>query len=72
MYSPKIKEELVKKLYKLKHSAAEKTPMTQMVNEAVEDYLERRNTIGEENNNQSNKNSGGNPERIEESIGSKK
>jgi len=38
-YSPKVKEELVKKLYKLKHSNPDKLPMTKMVNEAVEDYL---------------------------------
>jgi len=39
MYSPKIKPELVKQLYRLKHSNENKTPMTTMVNEAVELYL---------------------------------
>jgi hypothetical protein len=38
-YSPKIKTELVKKLYELKHSTPDKPPMTKMINEAVEDYL---------------------------------
>ncbi len=38
-YSPKVKEELIKKLYKLKHSSPGKPPMTKMVNEAVEEYL---------------------------------
>ena len=41
-YSPKIKQELVRKLYLLKHSLPEKKPMTRLVNEAVEQYLERK------------------------------
>ena len=41
-YSPKIKVELVRKLYLLKHSLPEKKPMTRLVNEAVEQYLERK------------------------------
>ena len=41
-YSPKLKEELIKKLYKLKHSTPDKPPMTKMVNEAVEDYLVKK------------------------------
>ena len=41
-YSPKVKEDLVKKLYKLKHSSPGKPPMTKMVNEAVEDYLNKK------------------------------
>ena len=41
-YSPKVKEELIKKLYKLKHSIPGKPPMTKMVNEAVEDYLNKK------------------------------
>lgn len=40
-YSPKIKPELVRELYLLKHSNERKTPMTKLVNEAVEQYLER-------------------------------
>ena len=43
-YSPKIKPELVRKLYLLKHSNERKTPMTKLVNEAVEQYLERIKT----------------------------
>jgi len=41
-YSPKVKADLVKKLYRLKHSSPDKPPMTKMVNEAVEEYLEKR------------------------------
>ena len=37
MYSPKIKPELVKKLYRLKLKTNK--PMTVLVNEAVEKYL---------------------------------
>ncbi len=40
MYSPKIKDELVKNLYQLKMKT--NTPMTKLVNEAVIEYLERR------------------------------
>ena len=47
-YSPKIKEELVKKLYLLKHSLPKKKPMTKLVNEAVEEYLERKVNDGKE------------------------
>ena len=41
-YSPRIKKELVRKLYRLKHSLPEKKPMTRLVNEAVEQDLERK------------------------------
>ena len=41
-YSPKIKKDLVKKLYQLKQSSPNKPPMTRMVNEAVEDYLNKK------------------------------
>ena len=41
-YSPKIKKDLVKKLYQLKQSSSGKPPMTKMVNEAVEDYLNKK------------------------------
>jgi hypothetical protein len=42
-YSPKIKVELVRKLYLLKHSLPKKKPMTRIVNEAIEKYLLERN-----------------------------
>jgi len=42
-YSPKIKPELVRELYLLKHSNESKIPMTKLVNEAVTQYLERKN-----------------------------
>ncbi len=45
-YSPKVKAELVNKLYKLKHSSPGKPPMTKMVNEAVEEYLNKRKLGG--------------------------
>ena len=41
-YSPKIRIDLVRKLYLLKHSLPDKKPMTILVNEAVEQYLERK------------------------------
>ena len=41
-YSPKIRFDLVRKLYFLKHSLPDKKPMTILVNEAVEQYLERK------------------------------
>ena len=41
-YSPKIKKDLVKKLYQLKQSFSNKPPMTRMVNEAVKDYLNKK------------------------------
>ena len=47
-YSPKIKGELVKKLYLLKHSLPQKKPMTKLVNDAVEQYLERKDKDGKE------------------------
>ena len=47
-YSPKIKEDLVRKLYLLKHSLTKKKPMTRLVNEAVKEYLERKENDGKE------------------------
>ena len=47
-YSPKIKEELVRKLYHLKHSLPVRKPMTRLVNEAIEQYLERKDKDGKE------------------------
>ena len=40
MYSPKVNEELVRELYQLKQ--LNKKPMTNMVNEAVTEYLCKR------------------------------
>jgi hypothetical protein len=40
MYSPKIKDELVRSLYQLKLQT--NMPMTKLVNEAVIEYLEKR------------------------------
>jgi len=47
-YSPKIKPELVRELYLLKHSDIRKTPMTKLVNEAVTQYLERNRKYGKQ------------------------
>lgn len=49
-YSPKIKPELVRELYLLKHSDERKIPMTRLVNEAVEQYLERIRKDGKQEN----------------------
>jgi hypothetical protein len=53
-YSPKINQELVRKLYLLKHSLPDKKPMTRIVNEAVEEYLERKENGTQKNNSNSN------------------
>lgn len=50
MYSPKIRPELVRKLYKLKHSTGKKRPMTHIVNEAVEKYLKDEEAKSKNNN----------------------
>ena len=42
MYSPKIKVDLVRQLYQLKQQT--RIPMTKLVNEAIVEYLIRRNT----------------------------
>lgn len=39
VYCPKIKKELINKLYLYKHSLKKKIPMTRLVNEAIEEYL---------------------------------
>ncbi len=44
MYSPKINEDLVRALYRLKQTT--KRPMTLMVNEAVELYLTKETENG--------------------------
>ena len=49
-YSPKIKPSLVRELYLLKHSNDKKTPMTKLVNEAVQQYLERKRKYGKQEN----------------------
>ena len=52
-YSPKIKPALVRELYLLKHSNNKKTPMTKLVNEAVEQYLaKKREENGKEQSNE--------------------
>jgi len=38
-YSPKIKPELVRRLYQLKHSTVPKKPITKLANEAIAIYL---------------------------------
>ncbi|MBL1215804.1 MAG: hypothetical protein HND52_20715 [Ignavibacteriae bacterium] len=40
MYSPKLNPDLVRKLYQLKMSVGK--PMTHLINEAVEEYLRRK------------------------------
>ncbi len=45
-YSPQIKGDLVRRLYQLKQK--EKRPMTRLVNEAVIEYLERKEKDGKE------------------------
>jgi predicted transcriptional regulator len=45
-YSPQIKGDLIKRLYQLKQK--EKRPMTRLVNEAITEYLERKETNGKE------------------------
>ena len=39
-YSPQIKGDLIRRLYQLKQK--EKRPMTRLVNEAVTEYLEKK------------------------------
>ncbi|HMU43983.1 MAG TPA: hypothetical protein PKA80_11840 [Ignavibacteriaceae bacterium] len=53
-YSPKIKPELVRELYLLKHSSKPKKPMTKLVNEAVEEYLERKENGKQKNDTNRN------------------
>ena len=55
-YSPKIKAELVRKLYLLKHSLPDKKPMTRLVNEAVEQYLERKENAKQKDDTNRNEN----------------
>ena len=60
VYSPKIKEGLVRELYIYKHSSVNKIPMTKMVNEAIEQYLERKKYEQKENNETGHKSIGDN------------
>ena len=60
MYSPKIKEGLVRELYIYKQSMIKRLPMTQLVNEAVEEYLERKKYEQKENNETGSKSLGDN------------
>ena len=46
MYSPRIKPELVKKLYKL--AKAKHTPMTRLVNKIIADYFKKNPSVGKE------------------------
>ena len=52
MYSPKIKPELVQRLYRLKHSQNNKRPMTKMVNEAIIQYLIKEDNYEKKENYQ--------------------
>ena len=49
MYSPRIKAELVAELYQLKQK--ELKPMTKLANEAVAEYIRRKNNDGKRKNN---------------------
>ena len=44
LYSPRLKGDLIRRLYQLKQK--EKKPMTKLVNEAVTEYLERKENDG--------------------------
>lgn len=50
MYSPKIKEELVRQLYQLK--LIEKRPITHLANEAIIIYLSQKHTNEVNHDNQ--------------------
>ena len=43
-YKPEIRKDLLHRLYILKHSLSPKTPITKLVNQAVEEFLERQNS----------------------------
>lgn len=53
-HCPKIRKDLLTRLYHYKHSLIPKKPMTKLVNEAVEEYLDKRikRKNGVENKNQ--------------------
>lgn len=46
MYSPKIREELVKRLHQLKVSRKARKSLTFYVNEAIQEYLDRLDKQG--------------------------
>jgi hypothetical protein len=41
-YKPEIREDLLSRLYHYKHSLVKKIPITRLVNEAIEEYLNRK------------------------------
>jgi len=43
MYSPKIKENLVRELYQLKQTVHK--PMTELANEAISEYLKKKQPL---------------------------
>ena len=59
-YSPKVRNDLVRKLYLLKHSLPEKKPMTILVNEAVQQYLERKENGKQKDDQDRNETDGSN------------
>jgi predicted DNA-binding protein len=47
MYSPRIKENLIRKLHRLKESRRPRKPLTFYVNEAIELYLKEQDKRSE-------------------------
>lgn len=43
MYSPKIREDLIPRLYRLRQSMG--VPMTKLVNQAIENYLQQAEAV---------------------------
>lgn len=41
-YKPKIREDLLSRLYHYKHSLIKKIPITKLVDKAIEEYLDRK------------------------------
>jgi predicted DNA-binding protein len=62
MYTPKIKEKLIRRLYRIKQE--EKRPMTKIVNEIIETYLNERKS-----NDNTNENIIGDTQRASENNG---
>ena len=52
LYSPKIDDDLIRRLYQLKQK--EKKPMTKLVNEGITEYLERKENGKQENDSNRN------------------
>ena len=63
MYSPKIKEELIPRLYRLRIQL--KVPMTHLVNEAVENYLEGKEKESGESTSSGHFESGGDESHLQ-------